>query len=545
MLTAMLVCPGTVHPNRYPDAVPENEPSDFLRGRARVNWQQLVEGLAGAELSGDPSVEVADITHDSRRVTPGSCFACIPGEHADGHDFAAGAVAAGAVALLTERPLRLAATPGIAPGIAEACVPSVRVALGPLAARLHGEPSTAMRCLGITGTNGKTTTTFLLGAIATVAGERAAVIGTVGARLGDDAVIVSGGARANEAVAHTTPEADDLQALLAHVRDAGAGVVAMEVSSHAIDQHRIDGTRFAAVCFTNLTHEHLDYHGTLEAYFDAKAALFDTRFAPTAAINVDDEHGRALVARLHARGNDAPVVLTYGTGAGADVRATDIVLDARGNTFVLHDTRTGVSAPVASPLVGEFNVANALAAAATALAAGFSFADAAAGLGAPITVPGRMERVDAGQSFTVLVDYAHTPDALVLALAAARDIAEGRVLVVFGCGGDRDAAKRPLMGEAAGRGADVVVVTSDNPRSEDPKVIAVAALAGVEQTGASATVELDRRAAIAAALRAAQPGDVVLVAGKGHESGQTAGGVTLPFDDRVVVREELGALGWA
>ena len=505
-----------------------------------MNWQQLVEGLAGAELSGDPSVEVADITHDSRRVTSGSCFACIPGEHADGHDFAAGAVAAGAVALLTERPLGLATMSGIA----EACVPSVRVALGPLAARLHGEPSTAMRCLGVTGTNGKTTTTYLLEAIAAAAGERAAVIGTVGARIGDDAVIMAGGARANDVVAHTTPEADDLQALLAHVRDAGAGVVAMEVSSHAIDQHRIDGTRFAAVCFTNLTHEHLDYHGTLDAYFDAKAALFDTRFAPTAAINLDDEHGRALVARLHARADDAPVVLTYGSGDAADVRATDIVLDACGNTFVLHDTRTGVSAPVASPLVGEFNVANALAAAATALAAGFEFAAVVAGLGAPITVPGRMERVDAGQSFTVLVDYAHTPGALALALAAAHDIAEGRVLVVFGCGGDRDVAKRPLMGEAAGRGADVVIVTSDNPRSEDPKVIAVAALAGVEQTGASATLELDRRAAIATALRAAQPGDVVLVAGKGHESGQTAGGVTLPFDDRIVVREELGALGW-
>ena len=418
-------------------------------------------------------------------------------------------------------------------------MPNVRVALGPLAARLHGEPSTAMRCLGITGTNGKTTTTYLLEAIAIAAGERAAVIGTVGARIGDDAIALLA-----DTVAHTTPEADDLQALLAHVRDAGAGVVAMEVSSHAIDQHRIDGTRFAAVCFTNLSHEHLDYHGTVDAYFDAKAALFDTRFAPAAAINLDDEHGRALVARLHARGADAPVVLTYGIGGTADVSATDVVLGARGNTFVLHDTRTGASAPVASPLVGEFNVANALAAAATALAAGFEFAAVVAGLTAPLTVPGRMERVDAGQGFTVLVDYAHTPDALALALAATREIADGRVIVVFGCGGDRDAAKRPLMGEAAGRAADVVIVTSDNPRSEAPQAIAAAALAGVEQTGASATVELDRRAAIRAALRAAQPGDVVLVAGKGHESGQTAGGVTLAFDDRVVAREELGALGW-
>ncbi len=508
-----------------------------------MRWQHLVDGLAGAELSGDPSVEVTDLTHDSRRVTPGTCFACIPGALADGHDFAADAVAAGAVALLTERPLGIGH--GIGPEIAQACVPSVRAALGPLAARLHGDPSTAMRCLGVTGTNGKTTTTYLLEAIGVAAGERAAVIGTVGARLGDESVRISGGASE-----HTTPEADDLQALLAHMRDAGAGVVAMEVSSHAIDQHRIDGTRFAAVCFTNLTHEHLDYHGTIDAYFDAKAALFDTRFAPAAAVNVDDDHGRALVARLRDV-EDAPVVITYGTGDRAQVRATDVVFGARGNSFVLVDTRTEARAPIASPLVGEFNVSNALAAAATALAAGFAFDAVVAGLGAPLTVPGRMERVDAGQPFTVLVDYAHTPDALGRALAAGRDIAGaaahgggGRVVVVFGCGGDRDAAKRPLMGEAAGRGADVVFVTSDNPRSEDPQSIATAALAGVAHAGATATVELDRRAAIGLALHAAQPGDVVLIAGKGHESGQTAGGVTVPFDDRVVARDALGALGW-
>ena len=500
-----------------------------------MRWQHLVDGLAGAELSGDPSVEVTDLTHDSRRVTPGACFACIPGALVDGHTFAADAVAAGAVALLTERPLGLAATPGLA----EACVPSVRAALGPLAARFHGDPSAAVRCLGVTGTNGKTTTTFLLEAIAVAAGERTAVIGTVGARLGDETIRISGGASE-----HTTPEADDLQALLAHMRDAGAGVVAMEVSSHALDQHRIDGTRFAAVCFTNLTHEHLDYHGTLAKYFEAKAALFDSRFAPAAAVNIDDEYGRALVARLHEIA-DAPVVLTYGTAADAQVRATDVVYGALGNSFVFVDTRTGRSAPVASPLVGEFNVANALAAGTTALAAGFTFDTVIAGLDAQLTVPGRMERVDAGQPFTVLVDYAHTPDALGRALAAARDIADGRVVVVFGCGGDRDAAKRPLMGEAAGRGADVVFVTSDNPRSEDPHEIAAAALAGVEAAGASATVELDRRSAVAAALRAAAPGDVVLVAGKGHESGQTTGGITVPFDDRVVAREALGALGWA
>jgi UDP-N-acetylmuramoyl-L-alanyl-D-glutamate--2,6-diaminopimelate ligase len=493
-----------------------------------MNLDSLIDGIA--KRRSGPDVEVMDITSDSREICPGWAFLALKGEHADGATFLPQALARGACAVISEEPL-------VVPEGVAACefLADPRLRMAEMARRLNGTPDEHLALIGVTGTNGKTTTTYLLEAIAAAAGERAAVIGTVGARLGDEVI----------ASDHTTPEADDLQALLAHMRDAGAGVVAMEVSSHALAQHRVDGTRFAAVCFTNLTHEHLDYHGTLDAYFDAKAALFDTRFAPAAAINLDDAHGRTLVSRLHARGDDALVVLTYGTGDAADVRATDIVLGAGGNAFVLHDTRTGASAPVASPLVGEFNVANALAAAATALAAGFEFAAVVAGLTAPLTVPGRMERVDAGQGFTVLVDYAHTPDALALALAATRDIADGQVIVVFGCGGDRDAAKRPLMGEAAGRAADVVIVTSDNPRSEDPQAIAAAALAGVEQTGASATVELDRRAAIRSALRAARPGDVVLVAGKGHESGQTAGGVTLPFDDRVVAREELGALGWA
>jgi UDP-N-acetylmuramoyl-L-alanyl-D-glutamate--2,6-diaminopimelate ligase len=509
-----------------------------------VRWQHLVDGLDGAELSGDPSIEVTGITHDSRRVGPGDCFACIPGDHVDGHRFAVAAVDAGAVALLVERPLGLAA--------AEVCVPSVRAALGPIAARLHGHPSAAMRCLGITGTNGKTTTTYLLEAIARAAGERAAVIGTVAARIGDDVLPSE----------HTTPEADDLQALLARARDAGAGVVAMEVSSHALHQHRVDGTQFAAVCFTNLSHEHLDYHGSLAEYFEAKAALFAPRFARVAALNADDEHGRVLAARLRARGEVE--VITYGTAADAEVRGSGVVLGARGSAFLLSDARTGDEAPVSSPLLGAFNVANACAAAATALAAGLPFAAVVEGLGDRVVVPGRMERVEAGQPFAVLVDYAHTPDALVRAVAAAREIATadsstagsstagssmagssmGRVLVVFGCGGDRDRTKRPLMGAAAAA-ADVVVVTSDNPRSEDPAARAAAAAEGVRSAGVDPVVELDRRVAIGRAVELARDGDVVLVAGKGHEQGQTAAGVTVAFDDRVVAREELGARGWA
>ncbi len=343
-----------------------------------MRWQHLVDGLDEAELSGDPSVEVTGITHDSRRVGPGTCFACIPGAHVDGHDFAAGAVDAGAAALLTERPLGL--------GVAEAVVPSVRRALGPVAAHFYGRPSAAMRCLGITGTNGKTTTTYLLEAIARAAGERTAVIGTVAARIGDDVLPAE----------HTTPEADDLQALLAHARDSGAGVVAMEVSSHALHQHRVDGTEFAAVCFTNLTHEHLDYHGTLDAYFEAKAALFTARFAPAAAVNVDDEHGRALAARLRARGDMR--VVTYGCASGtdADLAARGVVLGATGSAFQLVDQQTWAQAPIASPLLGAFNVSNACAAAATALAAGFPFAAVVQGLRDRIVVPGRMEPVDGG-----------------------------------------------------------------------------------------------------------------------------------------------------
>jgi UDP-N-acetylmuramoyl-L-alanyl-D-glutamate--2,6-diaminopimelate ligase len=483
-----------------------------------VRWQHLVDGLDGAELSGDPSIEVTGITHDSRRVGPGDCFACIPGDHVDGHRFAVAAVDAGAVALLVERPLGLAA--------AEVCVPSVRAALGPIAARLHGHPSAAMRCLGITGTNGKTTTTYLLEAIARAAGERAAVIGTVAARIGDDVLPSE----------HTTPEADDLQALLARARDAGAGVVAMEVSSHALHQHRVDGTQFAAVCFTNLSHEHLDYHGSLAEYFEAKAALFAPRFARVAALNADDEHGRVLAARLRARGEVE--VITYGTAADAEVRGSGVVLGARGSAFLLSDARTGDEAPVSSPLLGAFNVANACAAAATALAAGLPFAAVVEGLGDRVVVPGRMEPVEAGQPFAVLVDYAHTPDALEQALGSLRAHAQGRLICVFGCGGERDQGKRPQMAAIAEAGADRVIVTDDNPRGENGDVIVAQIVAGLAHPE-RATVQRDRAQAIELALREARAGDVVLIAGKGHEPYQEIGGILHPFDDLDVARRAL------
>jgi len=517
---------------RYPDTDPVTEP----RGRARVRWHDLLAGLEAVELTGDPDIEVEAITHDSRLVTPGACFACIPGAVTDGHTHAGEAVAAGAVALLVERPLPFT--------VAQARVPSVRAALGPVAAELFRWPSAAMRTLGVTGTNGKTTTTYLLEAIARRGGDRVGVIGTVGARLAGEALDDrSGNGR------HTTPEADELQALLARMRDAGVTTVAMEVSSHALEQHRVGGTRFTAVCFTNLSHEHLDYHGSLDAYFEAKARLFDPVRAAAVAVNADDPYGVALAARTRAAGLDTWTFSMRSPVTGlqtADITAHEPGYRADGTTFTLVDHRAGARVPVHLALAGSFNLANALAAAATARAAGFSLETVAAGLGEPVVVPGRFERVDAGQPFPVLVDYAHTPDALARVLAAARPLTrgDGRVICVFGCGGDRDRAKRPLMGRAVATGADVAVLTSDNPRSEDPRAIADAVLPGLADGPAVVIVELDRRAAVATALAAARAGDVVVLAGKGHESGQTAGGRTVPFDDRVVAREELGALGW-
>ena len=513
---------------RYPDRTPVTAPSN-----PHVRWHDLLDGLdpAGLRLVGadGPDVEVTAITHDSRVVEPGACFACIPGAVTDGHEHAADAVARGAVALLVERPLPLP--------VPQAQVPSVRAALGPVAARFFGHPSAALRVLGVTGTNGKTTTTYVLEAIARCAGERVGVVGTVGARVA--------GAPVDGAVgAHTTPEASDLQALLARMRDAGARTVAMEVSSHALHQHRVDGVEFAAACFTNLSRDHLDYHGTVDAYFEAKAALFTRRFTPAAAVNVDDARGVTLVARAIADGVD---VWTYAVDDhAADVGAVDVELGARHTRATIRDRRGGHEAHVVLPLVGAFNVANALGATATALASGFDFGTVVAGLAEPLVVPGRFEPVDAGQPFAVLVDYAHTPDALGRVLEAARSLTgvDGRVVCVFGCGGDRDPGKRPLMGAAVASGADVAVLTSDNPRSEDPQAIADAVLPGL-RGAREVRVELDRRAAIAVALADAAPGDVVVVAGKGHETGQTAGGRTVPFDDRVVAREELETLGWS
>ena len=488
-----------------------------------MQLQELLADVDVIDVCGDPSVDVRALAHDSRRVEPGACFACIVGANDDGHDHAPEALRSGAVALLVERHLERA--------VPEARVASVRRALGPAAAQLHGHPSRALRCLGVTGTNGKTTTTHLLAGIAGAAGERAGVVGTVGA----------GTADAPRLLEHTTPEAPELQALLARMRDDGVRTVAMEVSSHALAQHRVDGTWFEAACFTNLTRDHLDYHASLDDYFEAKARLFDPARTARAAVNVDDPRGVELARRCRERG--VPVT-TYAVTNEADVVADAVAVGADGGRFTLR-AQDGGAVALHTHLLGRLNVANALAAAVTARLVGFDDEAITAGLASVSAIPGRLERIDTGQPFTVLVDYAHTPDALRAALAAARQLAGSkRVLVVFGAGGDRDAAKRPLMGEAAAAGADVVVVTDDNPRSEDPGEIASAIVAGARNGPAAVRREPDRRAAIRSALDEAGPGDVVLIAGKGHETEQRVGDRTIPFDDRTVAHEELGNSRW-
>jgi len=465
-----------------------------------VLLDQLLGGVEVLDVRGDPaSTHVSAITYDSRAVVPGALFCCVPGALADGHAFAGAAVDAGAVALVDERVLPL--------GVTQVVVPEARAAMAPLAAAFYGNPSQQLDVIGVTGTNGKTTTVHLLGHILDVAGRAPGVIGTLtGAR--------------------TTPEAPDLQASLASFRDEGAKAVAMEVSSHALALHRVDAVWFSVVVFTNLSQDHLDFHHTMEEYFAAKAALFDPARARVAVVNADDAHGRRLIdsAQLPTVPfslSDAERLAVGPTASEFAWRGVDVRL----------------------PLGGRVNVANALAAATAAEQVGIEPADIARALASAPPVRGRYEPVDAGQPFAVLVDYAHTPDGLERLLRSVRETTQGRVLVVFGAGGDRDREKRPAMGAAATRGADVAVLTSDNPRREDPDEIIAEVRAGALPSSAL-KVEPDRRTAIAEVLGMARPGDVVVIAGKGHEATQQFADRTVPFDDREVAGEELARLGW-
>ncbi len=475
---------------------------------------RLLDRAPRAEVVGDPRIPIAGITYRSAHVRPGWLFFCVPGTGVDGHAFAGDAAAAGASAVVAERRLELS------PGVVQVLVPSVREAMGPMAAAFYGRPAEALTVVGITGTNGKTTTTFLLEQVFRKAGMTPGVIGTTGIRIDGRP----------EGYDRTTPEAPDLQRLLAGMRERGVGAVAMEVSSHGLDQHRVGGMRFGCAVFTNLSQDHLDYHGTIEDYFRAKATLFTPTMAARAAVNHDSPEGRSLLRA------DLPAI-TYGLEAGADLRATDVSIAAGGLSF----RADGLE--VRSRLRGAFNVHNCLAALAASRQVGIDDGTTLPGIAALAGVPGRMEPVEAGQPFEVLVDYAHTPDSLESVLRAARPLAEGnRVVAVFGCGGDRDRGKRPLMGETATRLADLTVITSDNPRSEDPEALITEILPGAERGGGPYEVEPDRRAAIRMALRSAGAGDIVVIAGKGHETGQEFADRTIPFDDRIVAREELGAL---
>jgi UDP-N-acetylmuramoyl-L-alanyl-D-glutamate--2,6-diaminopimelate ligase len=473
----------------------------------------VLADAAGGGLSGHGGVLISDVTHDSREAGPGVLFVAIRGFTVDGHDFTEAAVAAGSPAVCVEEPAAAAGVPAIV-------VPDTRAALGPLAARAHGEPSRRIRVLGITGTNGKTTVAHLLERIVTAAGGTAGLVGTVGASVAGTPVPVT----------RTTPEASDFQRLLGAMADAGVDTAAVEVSSHALALGRVDATRFEVAAFTNLSQDHLDFHGDMEEYYRAKASLFVPDRAARAVIWVDDPAGRRLVQET-----TLPVT-AVGLGPDADVTARGVVSTLGGSTFTASGP-TG-EAEITLRIPGDFNVANALVAAASAAEAGFGWDSIAAGIGDVDRVAGRFELVDVGEEHTVVVDYAHTPEGVASVIATTRRLAPlGRVLAVVGAGGDRDRAKRPLMGAAAA-GADVAFITSDNPRSEDPVDIIAAVAAGAADGPARVVTEVDRRVAIAAAIEESGPGDVVLILGKGHEQGQDFGTSVVPFDDATVAREE-------
>ena len=478
-----------------------------------MELERLVAALAPEAVLGSPDpVEVRDLAYDARAVTPGAAFFAVPGERADGHDFAEEAVANGAAVLVVER--------AVEPQVPQLVVPSARAAMATAADVFFEEPTRELEVAGVTGTSGKTTTAFLLHSVLEAAGRKPGLLGTVESRVGGEV----------RPVVRTTPEAIDLQRTFREMLEAGNRSVALEASSHASVLHRLDRVRFDALVFTNLSQDHLDFHPSMDEYYAAKRRLFTGAAPPPAAVNVGDLWGRNLAEEL-ADKNRAPLV-TYGLAPDAEIRPAGLDVGAAGATF----TAGGIE--IHSKLRGRFNVENVLGVIAAAILLDVDEADIAAGIAAVQGVPGRFEPVDEGQPFSVVVDYAHKPDALDNVLRTARELADGRVVVVFGAGGDRDRQKRPLMGRVARDLADVVIVTSDNPRSEDPLAIIQDVLQG---TGTDVEIDPDRRSAIGRAIEVAAPGDVVVIAGKGHEQGQEVGGKKLPFDDRVVAREALRA----
>ncbi len=485
-----------------------------------ITCKQLFANM-DCTIIGNEFEEVEGLAYSSKNVQPGDAFFCIVGLKVDGHSFAQDAIDRGAKVLVVERKVYLAD----ATDVTEVVVSDSRKAMAWAASNFYGSPSQSLSLVGITGTNGKTTTTYLVEHIAATAGKSTGVIGTVGIRIGSQL----------ERAQRTTPESSDLQATFARMRDAGCDVVAMEVSSHALDLERTWGTKFEVTAFSNLTQDHLDYHKTFDAYFEAKARLFSRDYPAKRVINIDDEWGKKLLSRC-SQAEDHIVSVGFDRSAlihPVDVSYytthTDVVLDVRGTRYSF-----------SYPLVGRFNVSNVMLAFGIGIELGIPVATIVKALETAPQVSGRMERVPAKNDggISVFVDYAHTPDALEKAIASVKNITEGRTIVVFGCGGDRDATKRPIMGKAS-LAADFTVVTSDNPRTEDPMAIIQGILPGMDSCEDRYVVEPDRRAAIAKAISLANPGDSVLVAGKGHEDYQILGDTTIHFSDTEVVREEL------
>ncbi|MFL5930725.1 MAG: UDP-N-acetylmuramoyl-L-alanyl-D-glutamate--2,6-diaminopimelate ligase [Gaiellaceae bacterium] len=475
-----------------------------------MKLRELSAALSPTEVVGDDSVEIADLAYAAGAVRPGALFFCVPGSRADGHDFAAAAVERGAAALAVERKVPVA--------VPQVVVEETRAAMPAAAAAFFGYPTRELEVAGVTGTTGKTTTAYLLYAILDAAGRRPGLMGTVESRIGGE----------RKPAVRTTPEAIDLQRAFRAMLDAGDRSVALEATSHGSELGRLAGIRFAALAFTNLSEEHLDFHGTMERYYAAKRRLFVGPEPPPAAVNVGDAYGRELADELRALGR-APL-LTFGFADDAEIRPDGLEQGRLRAGSIELETR----------LRGRFNVENVLAAVSVALLLDVEDEAIAEGIARVEGVPGRFETVDEGQPFTVVVDYSHKPGALENVLRTARELATGRVLCVFGCGGDRDRTKRPLMGRIAADLADVAIVTSDNPRSEDPDAIIEEVVSGAP---GRLEVERDRAKAIGQALEGAQAGDVVVIAGKGHEQGQELDGRVVPFDDRDVARETLRALG--
>ena len=476
-----------------------------------MRLSQLLSGVALVRPL-EKDVEIEQITFDSRKVKPGTAFCCIPGLKADGHDYARTAVEQGAAALIVQRPMDL--------DVPQALVADTRAALPLLAANYYGRPASRMHMFGVTGTNGKTTTTYMLKTVLESAGEKAGLLGTVALMAGEEVMGSS----------MTTPEPVQLHSTLALFLEKGCTSVAMEVSSHALAQHRVDGIKYDVAVFTNLTQDHLDYHGTMEAYAAEKKKLFS--MAKIGVFNADDAHTPYMIEGSSCQ------ALTFGIDNQADIMAKEIELGAEGVHYTLV-TPIG-NGRIELNIPGLFSVYNSLACAAACYGFGLSLSQIVDGLHKVHTVPGRIEVIPTPTTpYTVILDYAHTPDGLDNILAAVRGFARGRVITVFGCGGDRDPSKRPLMGLAAGKGSDVCVVTTDNPRTERPMAIIEQILPGLKQSGCEYYVVENRREAIARAMELARPDDVVLLAGKGHEPYQEINGVRHPFDEKAIVQESL------